>query len=97
VPLRQVVTNYAVDRTTMLATKDYPERWASNEGFVPREGIVLSWPLDTESTDASVEAARADAEGAGSKLQLYGTTLTWIGVGAVLLMLGPIVHRRKTA
>jgi hypothetical protein len=50
-PLQQTVTNYAVDRTTMLATADYPEAWASSEGFVPREGIVLSWPMDTEQKD----------------------------------------------
>jgi Porin PorA len=50
-PLQQVVTNYAIDRTTMEATKDYPEAWASSQGLVPREGIVLSWPIGTEQKD----------------------------------------------
>jgi len=50
-PLQQVVTHYAVDRTTMLATDQYPEDWATSEGFLPREGIVLSWPMDTEQKD----------------------------------------------
>jgi hypothetical protein len=50
-PLQQVVTNYAVDRGTMEATTGFPEDWASSQGFVPREGIVLSWPMDTEQKD----------------------------------------------
>jgi hypothetical protein len=50
-PLQQVVTHYAVDRVTMLASADYPEDWATSEGFIPREGIVLSWPMDTEQKD----------------------------------------------
>ncbi len=51
------------------------------------------------ATDASVEDAKADAEDAGSKLQLYGTTLPWIGIvaGAVLLVVGLVLMRRKTA
>lgn len=50
-PLQQVVTNYVVDRVSMEATTDVPEDWAASEGFVPREGIVLSWPMDTEQKD----------------------------------------------
>jgi len=43
-PIQQMVANYAIDRSTMMATDQYPEAWASSEGFAPREGIVLSWP-----------------------------------------------------
>jgi hypothetical protein len=50
-PLQQVVTNYALDRVTMLATDQFPEAWASSEGFALREGVVLSWPFDTEQKD----------------------------------------------
>jgi hypothetical protein len=50
-PLQQVVNHFAVDRTTMLATDQFPEEWATTEGFAPREGIVLSWPFDTEQKD----------------------------------------------
>lgn len=50
-PLQQVVSHYAVDRTTMLATDKFPEEWATNEGFLPRQGVVLSWPMDTEQKD----------------------------------------------
>jgi hypothetical protein len=50
-PLQQVVTHYAVDRVTMEATQDPPEDWTTSEGYIPREGIVLSWPMDTEQKD----------------------------------------------
>lgn len=50
-PLQQVVSHYAVDRTSMLASDEYPEQWAENEGFLPREGYVLGWPMDTGQQD----------------------------------------------
>ena len=50
-PLQQVVNHYAIDRTTMMWSDEYPDEWAQNEGFWPRDGIVLGWPLDTEQKD----------------------------------------------
>jgi hypothetical protein len=50
-PLQQVVSNYSIDRTTMAWGDGYPASWAENEGFWPREGIVLSWPIGTEQKD----------------------------------------------
>lgn len=51
------------------------------------------------ATDASVEEARTDAEDAAGKLQLYGMILAIVGIalGAVLLVLGIVGMRRKTA
>jgi len=50
-PLQQIVSNYAVDRKTMMATDSFPSSWKGKEGFWPREGIVLSWPIGTEKKD----------------------------------------------
>jgi len=50
-PLQQGMNNYAVDRKTMEWSDDYPEKWAENEGFWPREGNVIGWPMDTEQRD----------------------------------------------
>jgi hypothetical protein len=50
-PLQQGVNHYAVDRATMLWSDDYPEEWAENEGFWPREGYVIGWPMGTEQQD----------------------------------------------
>ena len=50
-PLQQGVNNYSVDRVTMEWSNDYPEAWAENEGFWPREGYVIGWPMDTEQKD----------------------------------------------
>ena len=51
------------------------------------------------ATDASVEEAKADAEDGAGKLQLYGVILPIVGIalGAVLLVLGIVGMRRKTA
>ena len=50
-PLQQLVKHYAIDRKTMEFADTYPEEWASREGFWPREGLVLGWPIDTEKKD----------------------------------------------
>jgi hypothetical protein len=50
-PLQQVVNHYSIDRVTMEWTGDHPEEWAENEGFWPREGHVLGWPIGTEQRD----------------------------------------------
>jgi hypothetical protein len=50
-PLQQGVNNYSVDRVTMEWSDDYPAEWAENEGFWPREGYVIGWPMDTEQKD----------------------------------------------
>jgi len=49
--IQQVVNDYAVDRTTMLASPTYPDAWKSTPGFWPREGVVLSWPIGTKQQD----------------------------------------------
>ncbi len=50
-PLQQGVNHYSVDRVTMEWSDDYPEAWAENEGFWPREGYVIGWPMDTQQQD----------------------------------------------
>ena len=50
-PLQQGVNNYSVDRVTMEWSDGYPEEWAENEGFWPREGNVIGWPMGTEQRD----------------------------------------------
>mgnify|MGYP000865423404 CR=1 FL=1 len=50
-PLQQLVKHYAIDRKTMEFADTYPEEWASREGFWPREGLVLGWPIGTEKKD----------------------------------------------
>jgi len=50
-PLQQAVNHYSVDRVTMEWSDDYPEEWAGNEGFWPREGNVIGWPMGTEQRD----------------------------------------------
>ena len=52
-----------------------------------------------QATDASVQAAKKDAQDKGSKIRLFGTTLPWIGIGlgaALLLLGGFVVVRRPT-
>ena len=46
-----------------------------------------------------MDDAKADAEDAAASSALYGTTLPWIGIiaGAVLLVIGLVLMRRKTA
>lgn len=50
-PLQQIVKHYAIDRKTMEVSDDYPAAWAENDGFWPRAGLVLGWPIDTEKKD----------------------------------------------
>lgn len=50
-PLTQIIKRHAIDRETMMFVDDYPESWAEKEGFAPREGLVLGWPIDTEKKD----------------------------------------------
>lgn len=50
-PLQQIVKNHVIDRKTMEAVSDYPEKWAGKEGLWPREGLALGWPIDTEEKD----------------------------------------------
>lgn len=50
-PLQRLVKHYAIDRKSMEVSDAYPEEWASKEGFWPREGLVLGWPIDTEKKD----------------------------------------------
>ncbi len=50
-PLQRLVKHYALDRKSMEVSDTYPEAWASKEGFWPREGLVLGWPIDTEKKD----------------------------------------------
>lgn len=50
-PLELVINDYAIDRSTMLATTSYPSSWRSAPGFFDRKGIVLSWPIGTKKKD----------------------------------------------
>jgi hypothetical protein len=49
--LQTIIKRYAIDRETMLFSDEYPDSWAEKEGFAPRGGLVLGWPLDTEKKD----------------------------------------------
>ena len=49
--LEQIVEDYAVDRTTMMSSDKYPSDWAQTEGFWPRQGIVISWPIGSQKKD----------------------------------------------
>lgn len=50
-PLQQVVSDYSVDRSTMLWSDGYPADWADSDGFFKRAGLVLGWPIGTEKKD----------------------------------------------
>ena len=50
-PLEQMVCDYSINRSTMMWGTGYPEAWKSSEGFWDREGIVLSWPIDSQKHD----------------------------------------------
>jgi hypothetical protein len=49
--LQEVINHYSIDRVTMEWSDDHPEEWAENQGFWPREGYVLGWPIGTEQKD----------------------------------------------
>lgn len=49
--LQSLVKHYAIDRKTMEAVDEYPADWADTDGFWPREGLVLGWPIDSEEQD----------------------------------------------
>ncbi len=50
-PLQALHKLYAIDRKTMNYTADHPSDWDSQEGFRPRGGLVIGWPIDTEAKD----------------------------------------------
>ena len=43
--------DYAVDRSTMMSSDKYPSDWAQTEGFWPRQGIVITWPIGSQKKD----------------------------------------------
>ena len=49
--LEQVVEDYAINRSTMMSSDKYPSDWAQTEGFWPRQGIVISWPIASQKKD----------------------------------------------
>ena len=49
--LQTLVKRYAINRETMMFADEYPDEWASMEGFWPRQGLVLGWPIDSEKKD----------------------------------------------
>lgn len=50
-PLTQFTKRHVIDRKTMEFVTDIPEKWAGKEGLIPRGGLVLGWPIDTEKKD----------------------------------------------
>lgn len=50
-PLTQFTKRHVIDRKTMEFVTDIPEEWAGKEGLIPRGGLVLGWPIDTEKKD----------------------------------------------
>jgi hypothetical protein len=49
--IQKVLKRYAIDRKSMETTAQYPASWADLEGFWPREGLVIGWPIGTEKMD----------------------------------------------
>ncbi len=49
--LQELVKNHAIDRKTMEGLMTYPEKWNGEENLFPREGISLSWPIDSKKKD----------------------------------------------
>lgn len=49
--LQAIIKRYALDRKTMESAADYPDEWANLEGFWPREGLPMGWPIDSEKKD----------------------------------------------
>lgn len=49
--LYEVTYYYALDRKTLLAAEDFPAEWRDHAGFWERDGLVISWPLDTQKQD----------------------------------------------
>jgi hypothetical protein len=49
--LQQIVKYHAIDRKTMEAVKNYPDKWNENENIYGREGLSLGWPIGTEKKD----------------------------------------------
>lgn len=49
--LQQFVKHHAIDRKTMEVADDFPAAWSETEGYWPRQGLVLGWPIDTEKRD----------------------------------------------
>lgn len=43
-----VIKRHVIDRKTMEFVEDYAGDWTTLEGFVPRGGLVLGWPIDTK-------------------------------------------------
>ena len=50
-PLETLTNDYAIGRSTMLATSTYPSSWTGSPGFWNRQGVVLSWPIGTKQQD----------------------------------------------
>jgi hypothetical protein len=46
-PIQQVLRRYAIDRKTMETSAQYPASWAELDGFLPRQGLVIGWPIGT--------------------------------------------------
>lgn len=46
--LEHFIKRYAIDRKTMESVSSYPASWATKDGFWPRQGLVLGWPIDTK-------------------------------------------------
>ncbi len=47
--LKEVTKYYVLDRKTMEGQKDAPDAW-KDKIDVPREGVSITWPLDSEKT-----------------------------------------------
>jgi len=46
-----LVKRYAINRETMESAPNPPAAWQSLDGFAPREGLVMGWPIGTEKKD----------------------------------------------
>lgn len=51
VALLTLQMHHIINRETMMASTDGPEEWHQRPGYWDREGIALSWPIDSEKED----------------------------------------------
>lgn len=49
--LQTSTKHHALNRETMAFADDYPDEWANLEGFAPRQGLIIGWPIGAEQKD----------------------------------------------
>ncbi len=50
-PLVQQIKHYALDRSELTPVETYPADWDGRDGFWPRQGQVIGWPIGVDQVD----------------------------------------------